>query len=656
MRKKLAAVLILLCLVCGFFVYRYLDKKGKDDKTAPVLTDCALIYDTNFGGAYADITIDDFNALGFRFGDSIDMDFSNGYALHDIPYYNGYYVDEGDPLLVGYPGYPHVKMGFNYGDDMWKVGGFTDDTTVTITLNEAEKYLTVQETRNISYSDEQGDQSDEVFGNYRVVHAGSLKDTLIRSASPCDNQHKRAAVVDRLISSSKVNFIINLSDNTEDILEHIAKDDFDSPYFLSLYEQEKVIPLGLTASYKTEDFIGKLINGLSMAAENDPPYLVHCVEGKDRTGYVCMLLEALAGASYQEIIDDYMITYDNYYGITREKEPDKYDLIKEKNIDMMLSYICGGKDYMTANLRKSAEDYLAASGMPEETVDKLEKRLTGKLLTQAPDEDRIIYNTVHTYRFRMNYFRFGKGEKTMVILPGLSVQSVIGSAEAVADEYAAFSDEYTVYVFDRREDLPGSYTVEEMARDTAEAFRLLGLSDIDLFGASQGGMIAMVIAQEHPELIHSLVLGSSSCRVTDEQYSVIDEWAGFARAGDAKGLYLSFGEKVYPEDIFLQYRDVLISMAETVTEKELSNFIILAEGTKGFDVSGSMDRIKCPVLSLTSDDDIVLGKEAGELIAELMKDSPLFSCYTYSGYGHAVYDTAAPEFQQRMLSFFSENY
>lgn len=653
MKKKLTAVLVILCLICGLLVYRYLDKRHDGISQVPSLENCALIYDTNFGGAYADISIDSFNELGFRFGDSVDMDFSNGYFLHDIPYYNGYYVDEGDPLLVGYPGYPYIKMGFNYGDDMWVVGDFTDDTTVSITLNEAEKYLTVQETRELSYSDEQGDQSDEVFGNYRRVLVGDLGNTLIRSASPCDNQHKRASVVDRLISRSHVNFIINLSDNNEDITEHINKDDFDSPYFLSLYEQEKVIPLGLTASYKTDDFIGKLINGLSVAAENDPPYLVHCVEGKDRTGYVCMLLEALAGASYQEIVDDYMLTYDNYYGITKASDPEKYDLIKEKNIDVMLKYVCGGKDYMNTDLKKAAEDYLRSSGMSDETLKKLEDRLTDKMVSQIPEEKQILFNTVLTYKFRMNYFRFGTGSKTMVILPGLSVQSVMGSAEAVAQEYEAFRDDYTVYVFDRRDDLPLSYTVEDMARDTAEAFKILGLKDIDLFGASQGGMIAMVIAQDHPELVHSLILGSSSCKVTDEQYGTIAEWADFARRKDPVGLYLSFGEKVYPEAVFEQYRDILVDMAGTVTEKELSRFIILAEGTKGFDVSGKMSLIKCPVLSLVSDDDHVLGKEAGELICEVMKDSPLFESYTYSGFGHAVYDTAAPEFQQRMLSFYS---
>ena len=94
----------------------------------------------------------------------------------------------------------------------------------------------------------------------------------------------------------------------------------------------------------------------------------------------------------------------------------------------------------------------------------------------------------------MDYFSFGRGKKTFVILPGLSIQSVMGAAGAVEAGYAAFSEDFTVYVFDRRLDLPPVYRIEDMARDTAEAMRALSLSDVYLFGASQGGMIAQVIA------------------------------------------------------------------------------------------------------------------------------------------------------------------
>ena len=43
----------------------------------------------------------------------------------------------------------------------------------------------------------------------------------------------------------------------------------------------------------------------------------------------------------------------------------------------------------------------------------------------------IRVDTVRTESFTMDYLRFGNGKKTLVILPGLSVQSVMKLSEAV---------------------------------------------------------------------------------------------------------------------------------------------------------------------------------------------------------------------------------
>lgn len=114
--------------------------------------------------------------------------------------------------------------------------------------------------------------------------------------------------------------------------------------------------------------------------------------------------------------------------------------------------------------------------------------------------DSIKIETIKTDKFTMDYFRFGEGKETLVILPGLSVQSVMASADAVADAYRPLTDDFTIYLFDRRKELPDSYSVYEMAQDTAEAIQAAGLEHVNLFGASQGGMIAMIITLEHPEL------------------------------------------------------------------------------------------------------------------------------------------------------------
>ena len=71
----------------------------------------------------------------------------------------------------------------------------------------------------------------------------------------------------------------------------------------------------------------------------------------------------------------------------------------------------------------------------------------------------------------MDYLRFGKedGEK-FVILPGLSLKSVMGSADAIISAYSLLADDYDVYLFDHVREEPDGYTIADMAKDTLAAF------------------------------------------------------------------------------------------------------------------------------------------------------------------------------------------
>jgi len=348
---------------------------------APALTDCPILSEEEFGGVYITRTIDEFNALGFQYGDSVDVTFSNGYTLEDLPYYNGYYTQNSQPLLVAYPGYPYIKAAINNGDDLWEVAGLTEEDTATVTLSEAGKYLDIQQARDIHYEDDRARfDSDEAFANFRSIQAGNIApDRIYRSASPCDNQHNRAPYVDRLMADAGVDFILNLADTPEKIQGYLAGEDFDSPYFLSLYEAGKVAPLALNTNFLSPAFQSKLADGLNTMAQSPGPYLIHCTEGKDRTGFVCMLLEALAGAGYEEIVEDYMITYDNYYHITLQSDPDRYHTIVENVLDPMVRLVAGREDgdLDQIDLAAGAADFLLGAGMTQAEIDALLARITG---------------------------------------------------------------------------------------------------------------------------------------------------------------------------------------------------------------------------------------------------------------------------------------
>ena len=262
----------------------------------------------------------------------------------------------------------------------------------------------------------------------------------------------------------------------------------------------------------------------------------------------------------------------------------------------------------------------------------------------------IQIETVRTEELTMEFFRFGQGKEPLVILPGLSVRSVLLYADAVAAAYRLLTDAYTIYVFDRRKDLPSACSIEDMARDTAAALRALGLRQTALFGASQGGMIAMTIAVRHPEIVKKLILCSTSACMAEAQYRTLDQWVQLAKAGSAAALCLAFGEAIYPQQMFAQLRPLLTETANAVTDEELRRFVILAKGTQGFDLCGDLDKIACPVLLVGSRDDRVLGFGATEQIVERLQGRPDFELHVYDGFGHAAYDIA-PDFKARMLRF-----
>ena len=139
------------------------------------------------------------------------------------------------------------------------------------------------------------------------------------------------------------------------------------------------MPLALNTNYGSEAFQKKLLKGLEAMAASSGPYLVHCTEGKDRTGFVCMLLEALCGATYQEIVDDYMITYQNYYRITKESDPDRYDVIVHEVLEPMIKLVVGKDvDLKTADYAALTAAYLTNAGMTAQQVEALRAGLTTK--------------------------------------------------------------------------------------------------------------------------------------------------------------------------------------------------------------------------------------------------------------------------------------
>lgn len=323
---------------------------------------------------------------GFEFGDVLMIEI--GTSEIEAPFVTAYSdVDNGSVLVrgPGGEGTSPAMLAVNMGNF---AGAFKvqEGDQVKLSLLEKEGYLTEWTIRQLSRSNERADYaSDEIFANFREVTLGNMAPGMYyRSSSPVNNDLNRAAYADEFMALAQIETVINLADSQQELDAYFRKDDYNSPYYKSLYEQGQVILLSMGVDFNSLDFQGKLHSGLLFMVENPGPYLVHCNEGKDRAGFVAALLEAFMGATATEIKEDYMLTYINYYGV--EYGSEQYDKIAESNILASLRDIAGlpkGADLTDVDLVQASENYLQKIGLTKFQVEVLRTRLAQPMAPAA---------------------------------------------------------------------------------------------------------------------------------------------------------------------------------------------------------------------------------------------------------------------------------
>ncbi len=247
----------------------------------------------------------------------------------------------------------------------------------------------------------------------------------------------------------------------------------------------------------------------------------------------------------------------------------------------------------------------------------------------------------------MNVIRFGHGKKNLVMLSGISLLGLEDMGEAVAEAYRPFWDEYTVYLFDRRKTMPADFTTEEMTDDVLDCLNALGVAEADFFGASHGGMMALLIALKKPQMVHKLFLASTCARACDTCRAVMDKWISLAENGDIRSLNTDFVRRVFTNETAEAFLTSMGDALDRGTKADCDRFIVLCRAVTDFDVFDRLHEITVPAVVVGAEEDKVLTHASSIELSEGL-GAPLF---LYPGYGHAVYDEA-PDYKERMLSFF----
>ena len=252
--------------------------------------------------------------------------------------------------------------------------GFDASASVVISMAEkqgfAEEYAMHQlgATRTNNRED-YADLSDEEYANFRAVETDGMgTNTLFRSSSPINPALNRNEEADEALLNSLVRTVMNMADSEETLKKY-------ADYNLTNYSSCDIIALNMSIDFSSGDFQQKLAEGFRFLASHDGPYLIHCVEGKDRTGFAVGVLECLMGATADEVVQDYMLTYTNFYGI--EPGTEQYDQIAAGNIEATLSRAFDIQSIREdgTDLSACAEKWLEDIGMSREEITALKENL-----------------------------------------------------------------------------------------------------------------------------------------------------------------------------------------------------------------------------------------------------------------------------------------
>ncbi len=376
--KKEKHLIVLSVIICQLVFSVALTSCSDDDTTdnTPVLKGKITSYN-EFGAAMLSFTETDMTNAGFTLGDVISITIDDKKEIV-MPYYDGFYTRNGEFLCVAYPTYPSICFTANNIGLPKELTGL-EGHAVTVRMKEKGGCLDVQTALSMKYSNERieyPDLSDAEFANARTVKAGNIPSGILyRSSSPFSNDIKRDIYVSEYLQQEKVRTVLNLADNEEKMLSY--KD--IPPYSLSLWKEGNVILCPLKADPTADDYNNRLIEALKQLPSHPAPYLVHCMEGKDRTGYVCSLFEGLCGATYEEIVADYLVTYDNYYDINPAKDPVLCNTLVSLRLNTCLMHYANVSDESqlpNIDYAKAFSSYLLSHGMSQQQLDALIHALT----------------------------------------------------------------------------------------------------------------------------------------------------------------------------------------------------------------------------------------------------------------------------------------
>ena len=230
--------------------------------------------------------------------------------------------------------------------------------------------------------------------------------------------------------------------------------------------------------------------------------------------------------------------------------------------------------------------------------------------------------------------QYGRGRALVLLHGGLStIQASFEKQIGIfSKNHHVIAIEQTGHGHTPDADIPFSYV--QMARDTGGVLRSLNVKDADIIGWSDGGILALLIASHHPELVHRLVVSGANIDLvgmSPEEVKAIKESSPeeLARGMPPTETYLKVspdGPKHWP-----------------VMVKKVWDLWLTPVAVKKEDLA----RVQAPVLVVCGDSDSI----PLEHTIKIFKSLPHAKLLVLPGTGHHTFSESADTLNPIILAF-----
>jgi 3-oxoadipate enol-lactonase len=251
----------------------------------------------------------------------------------------------------------------------------------------------------------------------------------------------------------------------------------------------------------------------------------------------------------------------------------------------------------------------------------------------------------------LHYLEKGQGQ------PLLFFSGLAGDHLYWLGQLRAFSRQYRCIAVDFRDVgqsscASGPYSIQTLAEDLVGFLRSLQLPPAHIVGLSMGGMVAQELALAVPDRVKSLVLVNTVGRCDDWFQATLNAFQCIRlQVADTASFFEAVlpwwvGQSFFTDSGRISWLRWLLR--QNPKDQSVDSFRRQIAAIQGHDALARLERIACPALILSGEDDLVApGRYSGELAARIRHAGH----QTIPGVGHAFPIEDAGQFNARLKEF-----